>query len=88
MAGSHNLGPKASAVNDDNLVIIENDHESAKQYAVNIITIYNQYRWRFQQVQAAKNHQTLNQWPGLRAPWKAQSSYFSGDKAKELNFWM
>jgi phosphatidylserine/phosphatidylglycerophosphate/cardiolipin synthase-like enzyme len=47
MTGSHNLGPKASAVNDDNLVIIEDDSAAAVQYAVNIITIYNQYRWRF-----------------------------------------
>ena len=88
MTGSHNLGPKASAMNDDNLVIIENDHEVAAQYAVNIITIYNQYRWRFQQMQAAKNHQRLNQWNGLQAPWASQGSYLKGDKLKELNFWI
>ncbi len=87
MTGSHNLGPKASAVNDDNLVIIENDPVAAAQYAVNIITVYDQYRWRFQQTLAAKNHQPLNQWNGLVAPWKSQPSYFSGDKAKELKFW-
>lgn len=87
ITGSHNLGPKASAENDDNMVIIENDSATAQQYAVNIITIYNQYRWRFQQALAAKNHQTLNEWNGLQAPWKSQASYFSGDKAKELKFW-
>ncbi len=93
MTGSHNLGAKASSVNDDNLVIIENDSEAAKQYAVNIITIYNQYRWRFQQVLAAKRHQPLNQFNGLTAPWKSQGSYVEGDphanpdKLKELTFW-
>jgi phosphatidylserine/phosphatidylglycerophosphate/cardiolipin synthase-like enzyme len=87
MTGSHNLGPKASAVNDDNLVIIENDPVVAAQYAVNIITVYDQYRWRFLQQQAAKKHQPLNQWNGLTAPWKDQASYFSGAKAKELKFW-
>lgn len=88
ITGSHNLGPKASAMNDDNLVIIENDPAAAAQYAVNIITIYNQYRWRFQQLEAAKNHQSLNQWNGLRAPWQDQASYLQGDKEKELEFWM
>jgi len=87
MTGSHNLGPKASAQNDDNLVIIENDPVTAAQYAVNIITIYNQYRWRFMQQEAAKQHKQLNQWNGLDAPWTSQSSYFGGDKAKELKFW-
>lgn len=87
ITGSHNLGPKASAENDDNLVVIENDPVAAAQYAVNIITIYNQYRWRFMQALAAKRHETLNQWNGLEAPWKGQASYFAGDKAKELKFW-
>jgi phosphatidylserine/phosphatidylglycerophosphate/cardiolipin synthase-like enzyme len=88
MTGSHNLGPKASAMNDDNLVIVENDPDAAAHYAVNIITIYNQYRWRFQQLQAAKNHQSLNKFNGLQAPWTSQASYFVGDKAKELSFWL
>jgi hypothetical protein len=69
------------------MVIIENDFVTAQQYAVNIITIYNQYRWRFQRALAAKNHQTLNQRNGLQAPWKSRASYFSSDKAKELKFW-
>jgi hypothetical protein len=88
ITGSHNLGPKASAVNDDNLVIIENDSATATAYAVNIITIYDQYRWRFQQQLAAKQHQPLNQWNGLLAPWNSQSSYFGGVKEKELAFWL
>jgi hypothetical protein len=29
-------------------VIIENDPDTTAQYAVDIITIYNQYLWRFQ----------------------------------------
>jgi phosphatidylserine/phosphatidylglycerophosphate/cardiolipin synthase-like enzyme len=87
ITGSHNLGPKASDDNDDNLVIIENDTAVATQYAVNIIGVYNQYRWRFMQQDAAKHHQKLNQWNGLEAPWTAQESYFQGDKAKELKFW-
>ena len=87
MTGSHNLGAKASDQNDDNLVIIENDKDLAEQYAVNIMTVYNQYRWRFQTVLAAKRHQPLNQWNGLLNPWK-QDFYVSGDGKKEIDFWM
>jgi len=49
MTGSHNLGRKASEMNDDNLVFIENDPATAA-YAVNIITVYDHYRWRFQKM--------------------------------------
>ena len=91
ITGSHNLGPKASAVNDDNMVIIENDSSTAEQYAVNIQTIYDQYRWRFQQQLAAKKHQTLNQWRGLQDDWAAngQVTYFDdAEKKKENAFWL
>jgi phosphatidylserine/phosphatidylglycerophosphate/cardiolipin synthase-like enzyme len=46
ITGSHNLGPKASKENDDNMVIIENAAGLAHEYAVNIMSIYNQYKWR------------------------------------------
>ena len=46
MTGSHNMGPKASGVNDENLLIIEGDGELASQYAGQIMEIYSQYRWR------------------------------------------
>lgn len=67
-------------------MIMENAPDVAAAYAVNIITVYNQYRWRFQQWLAAKNHETLNTWNGLDAPWTSQASYFTGDKLKELKF--
>src|SRR5262249_16782287 len=46
MTGSHNMGPKASGVNDENLLIIEGDGDLASQYAGQIMEIYSQYRWR------------------------------------------
>jgi phosphatidylserine/phosphatidylglycerophosphate/cardiolipin synthase-like enzyme len=46
MMGSHNMGVAASSRNDENLLIIENDRDLAEAYAVNIIAVYNQYRWR------------------------------------------
>ena len=87
ITGSHNLGRKASEMNDDNLVIIENDPVTAAAYAVNIITIYDQYRWRFQQLQAAKKHLPVNQWHGLTAPWDPKGGYLKS-KTAELKFWI
>jgi phosphatidylserine/phosphatidylglycerophosphate/cardiolipin synthase-like enzyme len=46
MTGSLNMGPKASAVNDENLLIIEGNGALASQYATKIMEIYNQYQWR------------------------------------------
>jgi phosphatidylserine/phosphatidylglycerophosphate/cardiolipin synthase-like enzyme len=48
MTGSHNLGPKASKTNDENLLIIRGLPGVAAAYATNIMSIYNQYRWRYQ----------------------------------------
>lgn len=47
LTGSHNLGPKASTTNDENLLIIRDAPCLAAAYAANIMAIYNQYRWRF-----------------------------------------
>jgi phosphatidylserine/phosphatidylglycerophosphate/cardiolipin synthase-like enzyme len=47
MTASHNMGPKASADNDENLVIIENNRKLAIEYAVHIKSLYDHYRWRF-----------------------------------------
>ena len=92
MTGSHNLGPKASGVNDENFVIIEGDGTLASQYATKIMEIYNQYRWR------ASRHETApeNRWTGLAddAKWQIGAPGASeGTKAydqrrlRELDFW-
>jgi len=47
MTGSHNLGPKASQQNDDNLVIIEGASGLAQEYAVNILGVYGHYKWLY-----------------------------------------
>jgi len=46
MTGSHNFSDRASSKNDDNLVIVQGDRALAQAYAVNVIGIYNEYRWR------------------------------------------
>ena len=84
ITGSHNLGPKASSKNDDNLVIIENDSEVAAAYAVNIMSIYNQYRWRYYRMQSEQP----NKWTGLKDNDTWQDRYYKGAEFRELNFWL
>jgi phosphatidylserine/phosphatidylglycerophosphate/cardiolipin synthase-like enzyme len=55
MTGSHNLGPKASAANDDNLAIIENAPGLAQEYAVNILGVYGHYKWLYNAWKKAKD---------------------------------
>jgi hypothetical protein len=54
ITGSHNLGPKASGKNDDNMVIIENAPGLAAEYAVNVLGIYDQYKWRYNMLNESK----------------------------------
>jgi phosphatidylserine/phosphatidylglycerophosphate/cardiolipin synthase-like enzyme len=37
MTGSHNMGPKASGVNDENLIVIQGNRDLASQYAGKIM---------------------------------------------------
>jgi phosphatidylserine/phosphatidylglycerophosphate/cardiolipin synthase-like enzyme len=84
MTGSHNMGPKASSKNDDNLVIIEGIGSLAADYAVNIISIYNQYRWRYHRMIAQKS----KAWTGLIPVDTWQDGYFKGAKLREMEFWL
>lgn len=84
MTGSHNLGPKASATNDENLLIIENHSQLAAAYAVQIMAIYNQYRWRFRMGQRGGEAR----WKGLEDNDTWQDDYLKGAKLLEMKFWM
>jgi phosphatidylserine/phosphatidylglycerophosphate/cardiolipin synthase-like enzyme len=98
MTGSHNMGPKASGKNDDNLAIIQGAPKLAAAYAVNIMSIYNQYRWRYRQKEAANGKQPVVTapahseqdpgWAGLQDSDTWQDEYLSGMKKHELDFWM
>ena len=89
MTGSHNMGPKASGVNDENLIIIEGDGDLASQYAGKIMEVYNQYRWR-QSVQAQHGKPA---WDGLADDDKWQIGAPGSDadydkrRVHELDFW-
>ena len=87
MSGSHNMGPKASGVNDENLILIQGNRDLASQYAGKIMEIYSQYRWRAS-VQA---DQGKPRWQGLADDdeWQIKDPSLAYDKRRlrELDFW-
>jgi hypothetical protein len=85
MTGSHNLGYKASSQNDDNLVIIEGNGPIATAYAINIISIYQTYRWN-SYVEA--HRQDPKVWHGLVDDDAWQATYLTGDELAETKFWL
>lgn len=84
ITGSHNLGPRASSVNDENLLIIEGNASLAAAYAVNIMGVYDQYRWRYVRSQSRK----AGSWAGLVAADTWQDPWFTDPRhQRELTFW-
>ena len=84
ITGSHNLGPKASKGNDDNLVIVKGDSELAATYAVNIEAIYASYRWRYNRLYS-KKAQAFTQ---LEDSDEWQGGHLQGAELQELDFWL
>jgi phosphatidylserine/phosphatidylglycerophosphate/cardiolipin synthase-like enzyme len=86
LTGSHNLGPKASGTNDENLLIIRKAPAVAAAYATNVMAVYNQYRWRFRrQLQPA-----AQRWKGLVDSDTWQQWYLRAGSAprREIDFWV
>lgn len=92
MTGSHNLGPKASGKNDDNLLIIENAPGLAAEYAVHIMGVFGHYKYRYNLKVAQSGTQAQKQqtskWAGLEPTDEWQQGYFENAKLREINFWM
>jgi phosphatidylserine/phosphatidylglycerophosphate/cardiolipin synthase-like enzyme len=87
MTGSHNMGPKASGVNDENLILIEGNADLASQYAGKIMEIYSQYRWRA----SVQEDRGKPKWEGLADDDKWQikdpSQPYDRRRLRELDFW-
>lgn len=98
ITGSHNLGPKASGKNDDNMLIVDGSPKLAEAYAVYIMGVYEQYRWRYYQHKAEKGAAAATNaadgaaktWAGLADNDSWQTPYFTAGSAqqRELNFWL
>ena len=86
ITGSHNLGPKASGTNDENMLIIRNAPALTAAYAVNIMSIYNQYRWRFFRLRSKASRS----FQGLEDNDTWQEGYLREGSAKlrEIDFWV
>jgi len=91
MTGSHNLGPKASSKNDDNLVVIENAPGLAAEYAVNILGVFGHYKWRHNQAVAKKGGagatSKTGKWKGLQDTDTWQDGFYTAAKMREIDFW-
>ena len=85
MTGSHNLGFKASSENDDNLAIVEGNAPLAAAYAINIIAIFQTYRWN---TYVKTNEQSPSMWHGLVDNDTWQASYLQGTSLAEIKFWL
>jgi phosphatidylserine/phosphatidylglycerophosphate/cardiolipin synthase-like enzyme len=90
MTGSHNLGPRASGKNDDNLNLIVGESRLAAAYATHIISVYNAYRWRYVSSPGAKA--AGEAWEGPEDDDAWQDKYYAGPdaaaKQRELAFWL
>ena len=86
LTGSHNLGPKASGTNDENLLIIRDAKGLSGAYATNIMSVYNQYRWRFRRHAQAKS----KRWNGLQDGDRWQTGYLKKGSTglREIDFWV
>jgi len=90
MTGSHNLGPKASAKNDDNLLIVRDAPGLAAEYAVHVIGVYGHYKWRHNQALAragAAGDPGAGTWAGLADDDRWQAAWFSAYRRREIDFW-
>jgi len=93
MTGSHNLGPKASKTNDENLLLIEGSPGLAGAYATNVMSVFDQYNWRYNNVYKVQGAKSFS---GLRdneywQPWHWTSDELAQRRAaklSEMSFWV
>lgn len=85
ITGSHNLGIAASGKNDENMLIIKNDRSLAHAYAVNILTIFDHFYWRY--VASHDTTSIIN--VGLDASPDWMKNFIEdAEKMQEINFWL
>ncbi|BDI28777.1 hypothetical protein CCAX7_008280 [Capsulimonas corticalis] len=84
VTGSHNHGFRASYNNDENLLIVRGHQELARAYAVNILDVYDHYRFRF-----IIDKFGTNAFSGLKRIDKWQDRYFNPDdpSVKDDELW-
>jgi phosphatidylserine/phosphatidylglycerophosphate/cardiolipin synthase-like enzyme len=85
VTGSHNFSARASSLNDENLLIRRGDRALAERYAVEIMGVYQHYRWRsYLHDCAAKG---ITPWDSLEAGSGWQSK-LTDERQRELSVWL
>jgi hypothetical protein len=84
ITGSHNFSASASTKNDENLVIVRDNPELAQRYAVNIMSVYQHYRWRAYVQECARRG--ISPWGGLKR--SAEWQDLGDERRAELSFWL
>lgn len=85
ITGSHNMSGNASAKNDENFVVIRSHAALARAYAVNIVSVYQHYRWRaFLRDMLAKGKKPFSHL-NPKPDWLPRALK---NKAKDLAFWL
>ncbi len=95
VAGSHNLGFKASYANDENFLVVRGNQALALAYAVHVLDVYDHYKFRAAQAEQTRDamlkHTTAKR-PvnrGFLDPTPAwQDPYVAGTKGKELRYFL
>lgn len=98
ITGSHNFGQKASAHNDDNLLIIRGQKNLAAEFAVYIMNVYDHYKWRYSlglrrkhddkpPVAAIAKSATHHNWYGLIPGDRWQTPHYLARAALQASFW-
>jgi phosphatidylserine/phosphatidylglycerophosphate/cardiolipin synthase-like enzyme len=96
ITGSHNQGFKASYANDENMLILRGNKPLALAYTTHVLDIYDHYKFRAvleqQKREAMLAGKPLPKRPTgkgfLQTTDKWQDPYFSGEKGKELAYFL
>ncbi|MBT0571575.1 hypothetical protein KIK84_14705 [Curvibacter sp. CHRR-16] len=82
VTGSHNFSKTASQSNDENFVVISGNAALAQAYAVNVLGLYDHYRWRKHNLDNAK--QGRKTWSHLSSDPHWLKQYKSDEDRKAL----
>ena len=82
VTGSHNLGYKASYMNDENMVIIRGNPGIAEAYATHILDVVNHFRWRYKLQGFYKKGKIKDAWSDLVDDDSWQNFYYSTNMLK------
>ena len=66
-SGSHNLSSNASGKNDENFLVIRGNRDLADIYGIEILRLYDHYRFRFIQAKAQTDPK-MKKWKAQIAP--------------------